>query len=249
MAGCEQLMNNATRRIAARAQLNRILVVVALAAMLPAVALTERLRRGAGRKVAVTAIRTVARMCGVSIEVPNVPLSEPGTFYVCVANHSSPLDIPAVLLACPDARFVAAAELFRIPLLAGAMKALDTIPLERRDPILARQQLADFAKAEHAGSSRVVIFPEGGIAPSGTRLPFKSGAFALAIQTGASVLPIAIHGTDLVLPPGKFLAARPGHVRVDLLTPISTVDLSVEDRGALRDAARESMSSALDQSI
>ncbi len=87
--------------------------------------------------------------------------------------------------------------------------------------------------------SRVVIFPEGGIAPSGERLPFKSGAFALAIETGVPVVPVAIRGTDLVLPPRGRLAVRPGKVEVRLLVPVSTEGLHVEDRGVLRDSVRD----------
>ena len=219
----------------ARSQLNRVLVALALLVALPLVAISERVRRGTGRRVAVGAIRAVARVCGLHIEVRQSPEIDPGSPYLFVANHSSPLDIAAILIACPDVRFVAAAELFRIPLLAAAMRALDTVPLERRDPAVARRQLVELAQAEAAGTWRLVIFPEGGIAPAGERLPFKSGAFSLAIQAGMQVLPVAISGTDLALPPRSFLAVRPGRVTVQLLAPISTQGLGAEDRGALRD--------------
>lgn len=92
---------------AARSQLNRVLVVLALLAVLPFVALSERVRKGTGRRVVVRAIRMVARMCGVRIDVKTSPEFEPASPYVFVANHSSPLDIAAVLVACPDVRFVA----------------------------------------------------------------------------------------------------------------------------------------------
>ena len=135
-----------------RPQLNRILVLLSLVLLLPCIAVAERVRRGKGRNVAVRSVRLVSRLCGIVIQVETSPEVEPGRPYIFVANHSSPMDIPALLVACPDVRFVAAAELFRIPLLAAAMKALDTISLERRDPEVARRQLAAFARTGGAAA-------------------------------------------------------------------------------------------------
>lgn len=125
------------------------------------------------------------------------------------------------------------------------MRALHTIPLERRDPALARQQLVELARSGSSQTWRIVIFPEGGIAPAGERLPFKSGAFSLAIQTANPILPVAIRGTDSALPPRSFLAVRPGLVTVQILAPISTQGLGIADRGELRDSVRDIVVSAL----
>ena len=91
----------------------------------------------------------------------------------------------------------------------------------------------------------LVIFPEGGIAPSDQLLPFKTGAFVLAIQTGTPVVPVAIHHARDVLPPHGRLAVRPGTVIVELLEPVDTTGLSFEDRGALRDRVRSAVDAAL----
>jgi 1-acyl-sn-glycerol-3-phosphate acyltransferase len=150
------------------------------------------------------------------------------------------MDIAAMLMALPEIRFLAAADLFRIPLLSAAMRALDTVPIERRDPAVARQQLTDLIdQREENDSYSLVIFPEGGIAPRGERLPFKTGAFALAIQTGMSIVPVLIIHSDDVLPPKGRLAVRSGKVIVKLFAPISSEGLTIEDRGALRDRARD----------
>ncbi len=148
-----------------RSQLNRILVLLALVVLLPTIAVAERIRRGKGRTFAVRSVALVARLCGIVIKVETAPEIELTDAYIFVANHSSPMDIPAVLVACPDVRFVAAAELFRIPLLAAAMKALRTIPLERRDPEAARRQLAAFAETEGAGNFEGGYFPRGWYSP------------------------------------------------------------------------------------
>jgi len=227
-----------------RAQVNRVVAMVALCVVLPVVASVEKLRPGQGRVTAQRAVRLVARWVGVTFQVserPDGPHPQPAIY---VPNHSSPMDIPALLTASPDIRFLAAADLFRIPLLASAMRALGTIPIDRRNSEVAHHQLdALIADADH--SSDLAIFAEGGIAPFHERLPFKTGAFALALQTGTPIVPVAIHRSADVLPPRAFLAIRPGTVTVELLDAVPTVGLSLEDRGALRDTVEASIGAAL----
>ncbi len=227
------------RWAAARAQLNRVIAVVALVVVLPTIAVAERLRPGSGRAVALRAIATVSRLCGVGFEVTG-PVGDAPTHAVVVAHHASPLDIPAVLSALPSARFVAAADLFKIPLLGAAMRALGTVPVDRRHPERGRSQLAELATP--AAGSPLAIFPEGAIAPLGDWLPFKSGAFYLAVRTGTPVLPLVIRGTDRVLAPRGHLLVRPGVVTVEVLEPLDPVALSIDDPHELRHRAEAQLS-------
>ena len=214
-----------------RAQLNRVVLIVALLFVLPAIAIAERGRRGAGRRVGVGAIRAVAKVIGVRFDVASSPAAEGKGPFVLVPNHRSPLDIPAILLARPSVRFLAAAELFKIPLLASAMRALGCVPIDRRDPTQAHAQIDKLAAD---GSSDLVVFAEGGIrrGPVGR---LKSGAFRVAIASGRAVVPVAIRGTGELLGRGRRLRVRSGTVTVRLGDPIPTAGLELEDRYALRD--------------
>jgi 1-acyl-sn-glycerol-3-phosphate acyltransferase len=165
---------------------------------------------------------------------------------VVVSNHSSPMDIPALLLADPDVRFMAAEDLFRVPLLASAMRALDTVPIDRHDSDRAHRQLDELVAHDHLCPERVlVVFPEGGIAPLGGRLPFKSGAFSLAIRTASTISPVAMSGTGHVLRPHGRLAVRPGVVTVEFLDVIETVGLKLDARHILRDHVEHLVCEAL----
>ena len=228
-----------------RAQLSRVIVVVALVVLLPVVAVAERVRRGAGRLVVHGAVPVVARLCGVVFEVRDGPGPSGAQPCIYVPNHSSLLDVPAVLVARADVRFAAAAGLFRIPLLAAAMRALGTVPIDRRRPEHARRQLEELARSAADGTFRMVIFPEGALAPPGSRLPFKTGAFALAIQSGVPVVPVAIHNADGVLAPHSRLAIKPGRIVVELLPPVPVTGLGIDDRGALRDRVSTMVQEAL----
>jgi 1-acyl-sn-glycerol-3-phosphate acyltransferase len=81
------------------------------------------------------------------------------------------------------------------------------------------------------------VFAEGTRALPGELLPFKKGAFHLALQTGAPVVPIAIKNTDWMMGKGTG-AAHPGTIEMVLLPPIETKHLSETDVTHLLEKAR-----------
>jgi 1-acyl-sn-glycerol-3-phosphate acyltransferase len=226
-----------------RSQLNRLIVITSLLVVLPMVGMVERIHRGTGRRLAVGAIRRIARWCGIQIEVTGADQLDESRSYVLVPNHTSPMDIAAMLIARPDARFVAAAELFRIPLLRSAMRALGTVPIERGDADASRRRVDELSV--HEPDRELVMFPEGGIAPTTQVLPFRTGAFVVAINSGTPIVPVAITGAAAVLPRNGRLRIRPGLVRVALLTPVATTGLGIADRADLARSARDHVVSTL----
>jgi 1-acyl-sn-glycerol-3-phosphate acyltransferase len=226
-----------------RAQLNRVVILLGLVFALPVVAVVGRVNRRAGRRVAVRAITSIARVCGIHIDAHGTEHLDDSGSYVLVPNHTSPVDIAAVLVARPDAQFVAAAGLFRIPLLGSAMRAIGTTPIARHDHERAHERVTELAQA--VDDRELVVFAEGGIAPTRELLPFKTGAFVIAISTGVPVVPIAISGAPAVLPRGARLRARPGTVRIDLLAPVPTAGLGVDDRHALAQRVRTAIVESL----
>lgn len=226
-----------------RIQLNRVIVALAVVALLLAIAGAELLRRGAGRRGAPRGVQLTARACGVRFEVVGDDELDPSGSHVVVPNDSSPLDIPAVLIACAQVRFLASAELFGNPLLAAAMRAMGTVPIARRDPAPARRQLAELASRSEPRF--LAAFAGERIAPRGQRLPFKSGPFRLATETRTPIVPIAIRGSDEVLAPGSRFGVRPGTVVVVLLPPIDPASTGGDHR-ALRAHVERAVLDALD---
>jgi 1-acyl-sn-glycerol-3-phosphate acyltransferase len=228
-----------------RSQVNRVLVALTLLVALPTIAVAERMRAGAGRRVAIGTARGLARVCGVRVEVTGGEDLVPGRSYVFVPNHRGHLDIALMFLARPDVRFVGAQELFRIPLLASAMRALGTVPIDRQDLRHARQQLASIASGDDP--IEMVVFAEGGIVLSGEHRQFKTGAFVLALDLGAAVVPVAIRGSAEVAPPTSRLTVRPGLVEVELLPAVSTEGLGRADRKRLRSDVEALVRAAVDR--
>jgi len=63
------------------------------------------------------------------------------------------------------------------------------------------------------------IFPEGTRSPDGRLHRGRTGAMRVALATGAPVVPVVLHGTDRVNPPGT-LIWRPGRVRITFCPPM-----------------------------
>lgn len=206
----------------------------------------ERLRpnRGHGHRIFSASARLANRLVGIRVEVIGLDKLDPNQAYVFTPDHRSHADITALMAALPTARYAAKRKLFDEPVLGTAMRAVGMIPIDRNDPALARRTLEE-AAAKLGKSVSLVIFPEGTRAPAGQMLPFKGGAFAVAIEQQIPVVPIAIHNSAHVMPAHGYLTILGGRVVVEILDPIPTGGLTFEDRHELKEQVRTALVQAL----
>ena len=163
--------------------------------------------------------------------------------YVVVANHESQAD-PFLLSFLPwDMRWVAKEELFKQPLSGWAMRFGGDIPLRRGEGDSVRECLDECERALRGGIS-VMMFPEGTRSHAGALLPFKDGAFDLAIRAGVPVLPIALAGTRAMRPKHSRWFGK-AHACAKIVAPIPTTGMTTANIGELRDAARGAISAVL----
>lgn len=139
----------------------------------------------------------------------------PSIFY---ANHRSYFDIPALMKAIPvPLYFIAKIELRKVPFLGWAMRAVGMIFVDRMNPEKAKISLQKAGEAMRSGKN-IVAYPEGTRSSTTTMIPFKKGIFALALQEGISLVPVAIMGTEKIQPrQGKFGRS---HIRIHIAPPI-----------------------------
>lgn len=166
--------------------------------------------------------------------------------YVVVSNHSSWLDIMANFIATPvPLRFLAKKELFRIPLLAPAMRAIGMVEIDRSKAASLHQWINDQAATVADRAQSIMVYPEGTRTRTGALQRFKVGAFFIAIEHQLPILPVAIDGSWEAFPPGA--TVHGGKVVVQVGEPIQTEGLGPRDVRDLTRRAEEVITRMLEE--
>ncbi len=130
---------------------------------------------------------------------------------ILVANHESIWDPFVLALVTPrQVHYMAKAELWRYPVLRNALDWLGTFPVARgTGDLLAMRHGVRLLEEGHV----LGVFPQG----TSKQIPprrYHRGAARLALQTGAPLVPVRLHGTRGILRPGF------PKVEIDVLPPI-----------------------------
>jgi 1-acyl-sn-glycerol-3-phosphate acyltransferase len=139
--------------------------------------------------------------------------------FIIAANHTSAADILAILAGLRlDICWVARASLLRKPFMGWHLKRLH-IPLARKSVGSAKRFIQKGTFKLDSGAA-VVVFPEGTWREdAGPMLPFKKGSFLLARNTRRPIVPVAILGSQDLLPP-ETLIPKKGTIELKIGTPI-----------------------------
>lgn len=155
---------------------------------------------------------------------------------VCISNHCSHTDVFLICHLPWEMKWLAKRSLLHIPFIGWSMRLVKDVPIDRASPAAAKAALDKCARWLEQDVP-VMIFPEGTRSKTGQIQPFKDGAFRLAIDTGADLLPMAVAGTDEALPKHDW---RPSKARgiVTVGTAISTKGMTYADVPRLKAEAR-----------
>ncbi len=180
------------------------------------------------------------RTTGTQVKIQGLENVDPHKSYILVSNHQSAFDIFTLLgYLSFQFRWIAKAELFRIPFLGWSMRRIGYIPIERGSPKKAYRSMLLAAEKVQKGVS-VMIFPEGTRSPDGLLQPFKKGLFLIALKSQAPILPITIDGTAKIMLKGDW-RVYPGNVRITIDSPIPTAGIPVEKEAELSERVRNTM--------
>lgn len=142
-----------------------------------------------------------------------------GVTYVVVSNHQSMLDILLGFRLLFPFKWVAKAELFKLPFVGWGMSLNRYIKLKRGDVASVRRMLEDCEKTLAEGNS-VYLFPEGTRSETGKVKRFRPGAFTLAKKMNVSILPVVISGATDALPKRSLVIRGKHHITVKVLEEI-----------------------------
>ena len=186
--------------------------------------------------------RAGVRLGGVKVEIVGLDRFDNQGTYIYMCNHVSNIDPPIVIPAIPKRTSVLVKkEVFRIPVLATAMRLGQLVPVDRTDRDSA---ISSLKKAQDVLASGVnmTVFPEGTRSKTGDLLPFKKGPFYMALESDVSVVPMTVLGTREIWPKGRF-AIKPGTATVVFHSPIDPKQYP--ERDALVDAVRKAIASVM----
>jgi len=108
----------------------------------------------------------VLRAAGVKVHVHGLENAGNGEPRIFASNHVSWFDVPALASVLPRYKFVAKAELFKVPIFGSAMRAAGMIEIQRENRKAAFGAY-DVAAERIRGGKSVVVFPEGTRSPDG----------------------------------------------------------------------------------
>jgi 1-acyl-sn-glycerol-3-phosphate acyltransferase len=173
----------------------------------------------------------VTRLAGLKVTVEgreNIPSC------VCLfaANHTSNADAAAIVGAIPRrVAILARKSLFDIPLIGTAFRLANFVPVDREHRDAALASVPEAVKKIREGHS-FLVYPEGTRSADGHLRRFKKGSFAIAIEAGIPVVPVACAGAHRIMKKNS-LIIRSGNVKVKFGTPIDVSRYNLEQRGEL----------------
>jgi 1-acyl-sn-glycerol-3-phosphate acyltransferase len=170
--------------------------------------------------------------------------ADPRRPFVVVSNHESFSDILLISHLPWEMKWLSKAELFRIPIMGWMMWLVGDIPVKRGFGPSAVEAMARCRKVL-ANRVSVMIFPEGTRSKTAELLPFKDGAFRLAVEAGVPILPLAVSGTSTALRKHDWRFGR-SVAEVRVLEPVETAGLGLADVPALKSRVRHMIVEARD---
>lgn len=199
----------------------------------------DRRRAITGRLIRLTAVATTACSPGWRFRV-RLPTPAPRPRRtVVIANHNSSAD-PFLLSHLPwEMKWLSKASMFKIPVGGWCMALAGDVPVLRGDRGSGGKALGMLARWLDKDMP-VMIFPEGTRSIDGVLGEFKDGAFRLALETGADILPMGTAGTEKAIRKHSWRVAR-AHAVVKVGTPIPTAGLTPADLDALKARARKAV--------
>lgn len=172
---------------------------------------------------------------GSRVKTEGLEKLDPDASYVFCGNHISAIDIPVMIGRMPvSVRFLAKKELFGVPILGHAMRSIHMVETDRRAGPMAHREINEQVGRVVSEGLSLVIYPEGTRSRDAEMMPFKKGAFRIAIDNQMPMVPVTIAGSEKVWKPGSKLIPG-GKVRLMIHDPIATVGLTQDDIADLRD--------------
>ncbi|MBT3260849.1 1-acyl-sn-glycerol-3-phosphate acyltransferase [bacterium] len=171
------------------------------------------------QKISAPIIKLGFLICGIRVHVQGLENLTTKKNILILSNHQSLLDILVYSMIIPRYfSFIAKKELAKVPIIGWDLKVQKHILIDRKNPRKALAALNEVKNLLTQGRS-FLMFPEGTRSADSAIGNFKSGAFKLALESGVTIVPCYINGTNQIIRK-KSLWIWPGKVIVKIGKPL-----------------------------
>ena len=191
-------------------------------------------------------IRAGLAMVGVRVEVSGIERLDPNQTYIFTPNHQSLIEVPLfVTYLGRNPAYLGKKEVFKYPVFGYGIRLMGVVPVDRSNSPAAVES-AKLATENLRHGKSYVVYPEGTRSRDGHLLPFKKGAFMMAIDAGVPVVPVTVSGATKIMPKAQ-IKVFPSTVRITIHEPISTAGYSKQNVVELMERTKAKIFSALDE--
>ncbi|HWP44045.1 MAG TPA: lysophospholipid acyltransferase family protein [Blastocatellia bacterium] len=191
-------------------------------------------------------IRLGLALVGVRVRVTGLERLSADQAYIFTPNHQSFIEVPLfVTYLGRNPAYLAKKELFKYPIFGTGIRLIGVVPVDRSNTQAAVESSRQATENLRRGKS-YVVYPEGTRSRDGRLLPFKKGAFMMAIDAGVPIVPVSVSGASRIMPKGQ-IKVHPSTVRVTVHDPISTEGYSKENVTELMEITRAKILSGLSE--
>jgi 1-acyl-sn-glycerol-3-phosphate acyltransferase len=188
--------------------------------------------------------RMILGTIGARVTVTGLDAIDTARAHVYVVNHLSALDIPVLYRYLPfQFRIIAHRVVFRVPLVGWHLRASRQLMIDPDSIALSRRTLREAVQTLKQGMP-LVVFPEGERSPNGEMLPFRRGAFYVAVAAQADIVPMAVLGTYEAFPRGS-AHLRPGRLQLMIGDAIPVAGYTRADLGTLAERTQQAVAGLL----
>ncbi|WP_407315735.1 lysophospholipid acyltransferase family protein [Pseudomonas sp. nanlin1] len=164
--------------------------------------------------------------------------------YVIVANHQSNHDLFVLGGIVPERTVSMGKKSLKwVPLFGQLYWLSGNVLVDRSNAFQARKALKATTRTLREQHTSIWVFPEGTRNPAPELLPFKKGAFQMAIDAGVPIVPVCVSHYAKGLNLNRW---RSGRVEIQALPPLPTEGLGPEDIPALRQACQAQMQACIE---
>ncbi|CAF0812351.1 unnamed protein product [Rotaria sp. Silwood1] len=225
-----------------------VTIVMLFAIILPPIFFL-RPRNPLNIRLASILLNPIFRLLGLKYRVENAQVLDDDKPCIIVANHQSSIDFIGMMYLWPKhiryCTILAKKELLWLGPFGISSWLAGVEFIDRNNRQRASETMSHIMKKIQNKSLRLWVFPEGTRNMDETFLPFKFGAFRLAIQAQVPIVPIVFSPYKSIYNADKSNNSyywRPGCITIKCLEPIGTTGMTVEhDLQRLTEMTRKRM--------